>query len=202
MAAGFPLMVAGCHIPTSEALYQACRFPHRPEIQRHIIDQASPMAAKMVGKPFRFETRPDWSQIRIPLMRWCLHVKLAQHWVKFGDLLAATGERPIVEESRRDAFWGAKPHDGDTLVGMNVLGRLLMELRADLTEGPASLLCRVAPLELPEFSLIGRPIGVVSAGDMPHQDTVALPRRHRASNRAGSDEQMSIEEWLLPEEDI
>ena len=30
MAAGFPLKVNGVSVRTSEALYQACRFPHRP----------------------------------------------------------------------------------------------------------------------------------------------------------------------------
>src|SRR2546426_7568195 len=38
----------------------------------------------------------------------------------------------IVEDSRKDDFWGAKASDEGTLVGMNVLGRLLMELREDL----------------------------------------------------------------------
>jgi len=43
MAAGFPLHVQGSRIYTSEALYQACRFPHLPEIQRLI---AVPSARK------------------------------------------------------------------------------------------------------------------------------------------------------------
>ena len=47
MASGFPLSLNGSRILTSEALYQACRFPHRPEVQRLIIEQKSPMTAKM-----------------------------------------------------------------------------------------------------------------------------------------------------------
>jgi type I restriction enzyme, S subunit len=43
----FPLHVQRTRIHTSEALYQACRFPHLPEVQRLIIGQASPMTAKM-----------------------------------------------------------------------------------------------------------------------------------------------------------
>ena len=39
MAPGFPLCVNGVRIRTSEALYQACRFPHLPDIQRQIIDE-------------------------------------------------------------------------------------------------------------------------------------------------------------------
>src|SRR5438105_2891921 len=53
MAAGFPLVVNGVPIRTSEALYQACRFPHLSDVQRLIIDQKSPMTAKMKSKPHR-----------------------------------------------------------------------------------------------------------------------------------------------------
>jgi ribA/ribD-fused uncharacterized protein len=200
MAAGFPLVVAGREILTSEALYQACRFPHLPETQRHIIDQSSPMAAKMVGKPFRSETRRDWDRIRVRVMRWCLRVKLAQNWAMFAALLAETGERPIVEESRRDVFWGARPGEAGTLVGMNVLGRLLMELRADLND-EANDLQQVLPLEVPEFVLIGRPIGVVSAEDVSHGLTFAMSRRRRAAPQR-EPSQLSIEDWLLPEDDM
>lgn len=161
MAAGFPLSVNGIRIPTSEALYQACRFPHEPEIQRLIIQQASPMTAKMKSRPYRHATRSDWDDVRVKIMRWCLRVKLAQNWPKFSDLLLSTGDRPIVEESRKDDFWGAKSADEDTLVGMNVLGRLLMELREELGGPDAERLRRVEPLPIPEFSLYGEPIGVV-----------------------------------------
>ena len=34
MAPGFPLRVNGVRIRTSEALYQACRFPHLPDVHR------------------------------------------------------------------------------------------------------------------------------------------------------------------------
>src|SRR5581483_637496 len=98
-------------------------------VQRLIIGQTSPMTAKMKSKPHRKDSRPDWDRVRVKVMRWCLRVKLAQNWAKFSELLLRTGDRPIVEESRRDEFWGAKPVDEQTLVGRNVLGRLLMELR-------------------------------------------------------------------------
>ena len=37
MAPRFPLVVNDVRIRTSEALYQSCRFPHMPEVQRMII---------------------------------------------------------------------------------------------------------------------------------------------------------------------
>ncbi|MGD9971815.1 MAG: NADAR family protein [Desulfatirhabdiaceae bacterium] len=165
MAGGFPLKVNGIHILTSEALYQACRFPHRPEVQRLIIQQASPMTAKMKSKPYRHDSRLDWNRVRVKIMRWCLHVKLAQNWDSFSELLIETGGCPIVEQSRKDDFWGAKPVDEQTLVGMNVLGRLLMEMREDVkAEKQKSLLC-VDPLDIPDFLLDGRPIETVIANN-------------------------------------
>ena len=165
MASGFPVVVNGFRIRTCEALYQACRFPHRPDVQRLIFAWKSPMTAKMKSKPFRRDSRADWEGVRVDIMRWCLRVKLAQNWCAFSELLLKTADRPIVEQSRKDDFWGAKPTDECTLVGMNVLGRLLMELReAVKAEGRDSLLL-VQPLAIPDFMLGGRPIGIVTAKD-------------------------------------
>jgi ribA/ribD-fused uncharacterized protein len=159
MAAGFPLDVDGISIRTSEALYQACRFPHRPELQYLIIGERSPMAAKMRGKPFRHEARPDWDDVRIAVMRWCLHVKLLQNWQTFSSLLATTGDRPIVEQSRKDRFWGAVPLGRDSLEGQNILGRLLMELRElAATTGSAAQFSPLEPLDITDFTLVGRRI--------------------------------------------
>jgi type I restriction enzyme S subunit len=162
MAPGFPLRVNGVRIRTSEALYQACRFPHLPDVQRKIIDEHSPMTAKMRGKPFRKDSRPDWDAVRTKIMRWCLRVKLAQNWHEFGRLLLATGERPIVEQSRKDDFWGAMVTEDGSLVGMNVLGRLLMELREQLKGDEASLRS-IKPLAIPDFLLLQQPIEMICA---------------------------------------
>ena len=161
MAGGFPLEVNGVAIRTSEALYQACRFPHMPKVQHEIVAQRSPMTAKMKSKPHRHNSRPDWDSVRIKIMRWCLQVKLAQNWDKFSKLLLETGDMPIVEHSRRDDFWGAKPVDGETLVGTNALGRLLMELRERVKNEPKENLLYVAPLPIGEFLLYEDPIKAI-----------------------------------------
>ena len=163
MAAGFPLRVNGVRIKTSEALYQACRFPHMPEVQQLIIGENSPMTAKMRSKPYRRVSRHDWDFVRVKIMRWSLRVKLAQNWREFGRLLLSTGDRPIVEQSRKDDFWGAKVADDGTLVGMNVLGRLLMELREQLKGDEAESLRFIEPLAISEFLLFGQPIEAVQA---------------------------------------
>lgn len=160
MAPGFPLKVNSIDILTSEALYQACRFPHRSDLQSLIIEQKSPMTAKMKTKQYRNLTRPDWDRVRIQIMRWCLRIKLAQNWLKFSRLLIETGERPIVEQSYKDDFWGAVPskHE-ETLVGRNALGRLLMELREATTNSRVSDdFLIVEPINIPDFKLDNRTI--------------------------------------------
>ena len=164
MAGGYPIRVNGVRILTSEALYQVCRFPHLPDVQKLIIGQISPMTAKMRSKPYRKDSRPDWDHVRVRIMRWCLRMKLANNWNTFSELLLRTGERPIVEESRKDDFWGAKVvDDGDTLVGMNVLGRLLMELREQVKQQGRDAALDIAPPDIPQFLLFGQPIEVAGA---------------------------------------
>lgn len=134
MSAGFPIIINDRHISTSEALYQACRFPLNPSLQELIISQTSPMTAKMRSKPYRNETRADWLMVRVRIMRWCLQAKLIQNYAIFSEILLGTGEKPIVEYSSKDNFWGAIPQGDSTLVGANVLGRLLMDLRLQLQQ--------------------------------------------------------------------
>jgi len=166
MAPGFPLVVNGIAIRTSEALYQACRFPHLPDLQRLIIDQRNPMSAKMEAIPHRSDTRPDWDEngksngVRHPIMAWCLKVKLAQNWLKFSDLLLSTGEQKIVEDSASDDHWGAIPASAGRLVGVNALGQLLMALRDQLGSDPASL-TTAAPPNIDHLWLYGEPIAEI-----------------------------------------
>lgn len=162
MAGGYLLNVNGVRILTSEALYQACRFPHLPEVQRQIIAERSPMTAKMKSKPYRDNSRPDWDVVRTKIMRWCLQVKLVQNWNKFSKLLLETGDLPIVEDSRKDDFWGAKPEDEEILVGANVLGRLLMQLREQIKNGEITSQTVINPLPLSDFLLYGREINPIS----------------------------------------
>ena len=164
MASGFPLMVNGVQILSSEALYQACRFPDHFSVQEKIINERSPMTAKMVSKPFRVHTRDEWDNTRIKIMRWCLRVKLAQNFTEFGKLLETTQDKPIVEDSRKDDFWGAirDKENPNILHGVNALGRLLMELRQFYNQKRYSYeMFVVEPLNIPNFTLYGQPISKI-----------------------------------------
>lgn len=164
MASGFPLRVNRIYILTSEALYQACRFPHLPDVQKMIINEKSPMSAKMVGKPYRYNSRPDWDNTKIKIMRWCLKVKLAQNFFEFGKILESTDNRPIVEDSFKDDFWGAIRDKGNDniLKGVNALGRLLMELRQFYYDNRYSYdMFVIEPLDIPDFKLYGNTIETI-----------------------------------------
>lgn len=168
MSSGFPLRVNGINILTSEALYQACRFPHLPEVQEKIILEKSPMSAKMVGKPFRKNSRTDWEDVKIKIMRWCLRLKLAQNFIEFGRILETTGNLAIVEDSSKDIFWGAvqSKSNGNTLTGVNALGRLLMELRSFYNENRYSYdMFVIEPLKIPNFTLYGQVIETIDERD-------------------------------------
>ena len=64
MAPGFPIIISNVKILTAEALYQACRFPRYPELQRNIIAQHSPMYAKDLSRKYNHLTRSDWVDVR------------------------------------------------------------------------------------------------------------------------------------------
>lgn len=166
MASGFPLVVNKVHILSSEALYQACRFPHMPDLQERVIREKSPMTAKMITKPFKDQSRPDWNETRVKIMKWCIRVKLAQNFVEFGKLLESTYDRPIVEDSTKDDFWGAirQKEDPNIVKGTNALGRLLMELRLTYNQKRySSEIFMIEPLDIPDFKLLGQPIEAIDA---------------------------------------
>lgn len=175
MCGGFPLVVGEVRFQSAEALYQSCRFPDLPEVQEKIILQTSPMTAKMVGKPFREQTRADWVNVRVQVMKWCLRVKLAQNWDDFSQLLLDSGEMPIVELSNKDAFWGAKPIESNIYLGINALGRLLMGLREQLIKNDKEYFMVVPPLNIDNFLLLGRKIEAVRSND----------KKSIANNQAG-----------------
>ena len=182
MAPRFPVTVNGVKILTVEALYQACRFPHDPEIQQMIIAERSPMSAKMRSKPFRDRTRHDWDRVRINLMRWCLRVKLNQNPDTFSSVLLSTGDMQIVEKKvRRADFWGAQEQPDGTLVGLNVLGRLLMELRDKLKEDGLGAFEMVEPLPIADFLLFGEQIGPVERKIESYRKSDLLPTYTQAS---------------------
>lgn len=154
------LFVNETFIPTVEALYQSCKYPLYPEIQREIIRQDNAMKAKHVSRSYSGYQRQDWETVKYSVMRWSLMVKLIQDWDDFAPMLLKTGERPIVEYSGKDADWGAVPCGNDKLRGRNILGRLLMDIRDKFVVADIKPEF-VPPLQIASFQLLGVNIGRV-----------------------------------------
>ena len=174
MAPGFSLKINNIDFRTSEALYQTMKFPDLEDAQMDIKEQR--YAGKAIERSRYYESlnkmRTDWDEIKVDVMRWCLHVKLAQNWKKFGDLLLRTGDLTLIEGSPTDDFWGAVQIDKKkkTREGVNMLGRLLMELREEIKEemkknDAHNSLLSVMPPEIPNFCLDGKLIGTVGVED-------------------------------------
>ena len=128
-----PIMAGPWSFGTSEAAYQACKFPAHPGIQRRIAEAPTAREAAAIGRTSGLGIDPGWNARRVDVMRWVLRLKREANAAEIDAALAETGERPIVEVSTRDPWWGARPV-ADRYEGHNVLGRLWMELRQQLRE--------------------------------------------------------------------
>jgi len=136
--APYPIIYEGKGWRTVEALFQSLRFTDENIIEG-IRTEKSPMGAKMKAKSFRssYSTLP-LSEQDIENMRLCLQLKFTQH-SDLRNKLLKTGEHTIIEDigSRRGArheFWGAYKNQKNEWVGNNLMGNLLMQLRASYTK--------------------------------------------------------------------
>jgi ribA/ribD-fused uncharacterized protein len=138
MSTEYPIVVKGVVFPTSEHFYQCMKYVDHPQVQREIIGEKNPLLMKNKQKKHRGLIRKDWEDLKEVIMEITVHLKLVSHWVKFGNLLMETGEKEIVEISKKDSFWGMIPQVSDSavLVGENKLGGILSRFRELIrTEG-------------------------------------------------------------------
>ena len=128
-----PIVAGPWSFRFSESLYQAAKFAAHPDIQQRIAEAPTPRQAATIGRKPGLGIDPGWNAQRVDVMRWVLRMKREANAAEIDAVLAETGERPIVEVSTRDPWWGARPV-ADRYQGHNVLGRLWMELRQHLRE--------------------------------------------------------------------
>lgn len=153
----FPIWINGVLFKTSEALYQAMKFPDKPDIQEQIYMARYPRHAKEIARVNGYAVRSDWLEVNVDIMRWVLRHKLAQNFDGLALVLDKTGDKPIVEHSQYDNFWGAHLRVG-LYTGRNVLGMLLMELRDHYNSANWDQLLNVPLLKIENFKLFGRRI--------------------------------------------
>lgn len=123
----FRVHVFGESFDTSEAAYHWGKFPDRPDIRNAIMSAASAHEAFKIAERHKADRRPDWDDVKRDFMLEVLRSKVNQHEYVRRKLLA-TGDRILVENSWRDDVWGWGPNRD----GQNLLGKLWMEIRAEL----------------------------------------------------------------------
>lgn len=116
----------GLVYPASENAYKATRS--LPEFRQRFTS-CSPKEAILLGDSLPRLTDDDWRDKRLGVMREILMLKFTDN-PHLGDKLRATGDAYLEERLWwRDTFWG---YDVNLRRGENHLGRLLMEIRAQL----------------------------------------------------------------------
>lgn len=135
----FHLQWRGRDFDTSEAAYHWERFATGQEGQspaigsraRRIADDIrfAPSAheAFKMAQTHKVFQRRDWDAIKVGVMREIIRAKANQHEYVRRKLLES-GNRTLIENSWRDDFWGWGPNRD----GQNMLGKLWMEVRAEL----------------------------------------------------------------------
>jgi ribA/ribD-fused uncharacterized protein len=117
----------GWNFQTSEHAYHWEKFPHAKELREEIRTATSAHEAFKTAERHRQYRRADWDEMKVAIMRRILRAKAQQHEYVRRKLLQ-TGTRELVENSWRDDFWGWGPNRG----GQNMLGKLWMQIRAEL----------------------------------------------------------------------
>ena len=115
---------------TSEHAYQAGKA-RKPAVRKWLMEAPSPALLAMAAHGlYYWDVAPGWSSTKFDRMRAVLHAKFTQH-ADLRELLLSTGNARLVESATTDnevnRLWGEV--NG---IGRNMLGVLLMELRAEL----------------------------------------------------------------------
>lgn len=112
--------------PSVEHFYQAMKTT-REGLRKKFAELPHPAEAKKLGR--RVPLRGDWENIKMDVMKWALERKFKNQTIK--KALLATNGHELVENSPWDSFWG-NGRDGK---GKNMLGKLLMDLRDQISKG-------------------------------------------------------------------
>ena len=131
----FRVQWCGVNFDTSEHAYHFQKFrpngdagsDEQKSIRGQIMNARSAHEAFKLAEANQYLRRPDWDTVKVGIMASILRAKVGQHEYVRRKLLA-TGDRELIENSWRDDFWGWGPNRD----GQNMLGKLWMEVRAEL----------------------------------------------------------------------
>lgn len=113
---------------TTEAAFQAAKTSDRAQ-RMAIADARTPGEAKHLGR--RVTLRVDWEEHKDQVMLELLRQKFAPG-TPLADKLEMTGDAILVEGTTwHDQYWGVCKCEKHQGIGRNVLGQLLMIVRAE-----------------------------------------------------------------------
>lgn len=123
-----PFEKNGVFFPTVEHFFQSEKFTEI-ETKNLVISADSPALAKKLGKSYAINI-DEWEQRRDQVMMTGLELKFTQN-EDLRQMLLATGDSKLVEDSKSDKYWGGTGHNSK-----NTLGKMLMRLRQSLQNPP------------------------------------------------------------------
>jgi ribA/ribD-fused uncharacterized protein len=126
-----PVVISGRTYPTTEHFYQASKCAN-PADYAMIEALETPGKTKRAGA--KVEVRKDWDNVKESVMAVASFSKFTQN-KELGEKLLSTGDEEIVEiNTWCDNYWGqCICEECYGVVGKNVLGEILMDVRSYLT---------------------------------------------------------------------
>lgn len=118
----------GIYYKTAEHLFQIAKCVKKSDKEK-IRNALTPKSAKIIGR--FIEVRPDWEEKKVAIMEKILRIKFKKQ-SRLNRLLRETGNKQLTHLNYwHDTFWGVCACTQHKRTGQNMLGVLLMKLRAE-----------------------------------------------------------------------
>lgn len=124
--ARYEVKMNGKTYKTSEHYYQSQKYKGTAW-ETKVCKAGGPMEAAEIGRDKSGPLRRDWESVKDNVMREVVEAKFRQHPALAKQLLE-TEDAKLVEHTENDSYWA----DGGNGKGKNMLGIILMEVRAKL----------------------------------------------------------------------
>jgi ribA/ribD-fused uncharacterized protein len=124
-----PIIIGGKGYSTSEHYYQSKKF-EGTIYEEQVRLAPTPAQAAVMGRDKSLPLRADWEVAKDHYMRVALYAKFKCNDYLY-ERLMCTGDAHLEERTKNDSYWGTGS-DSAGGTGKNMLGILLMELRAKL----------------------------------------------------------------------
>jgi len=126
-----PIHLEGLDWKTVEHYYQSHKYAGTAyeDLMEKIRQAETPEDAAAMGRSPSLTLRSDWEEAKQAVMWKGVLTKFLTHR-DIQEVLLATGDERIVEDSARDYYWG-RGKDG---TGRNELGKMLMAVREEIRQ--------------------------------------------------------------------